>query len=69
MDLGQIIKEIRIERGLTQEQLAKKMGYSSRQAICKVERGKENITINRIEKFAEALNVSLSYILDYKGGK
>lgn len=56
--LGDNIKAKRIERGLTQMQLAELMGYTSKAAICKVERGDDNITSDRIKKFAQALRCS-----------
>lgn len=56
MTTGEIIKERRKALGLTQDDLAKKMGYKSREAISSVERNKEDLTTDRIRKFAHALN-------------
>lgn len=56
--LGNNIREKRIKKGLTQMQLAELMGYTSKAAICKVERGDDNITSDRIRKFAKALDCS-----------
>lgn len=38
--IGERIKARRLELGLTQEELAKKMGYTSRSTVNKVELGK-----------------------------
>ena len=53
--VGKIIREKRKELGLTQEELAKKMGYKNRVSICKVETGKEDLTTERVRQFAKAL--------------
>lgn len=63
--IGNRIKNRRIELGLTQEELAKRMGYTSRAAICKVESGSDNITSERVTKFANALGVSESYLMGW----
>lgn len=65
LGIGKRIKERRIALGMTQEELAKKMGYSTRQAISKVEKGDDNITSDRVKKFADALDVSVSYIMGW----
>lgn len=64
--IGERIKAKRLELGLTQLELAKKMGYTSRAAICKVERGQDNITSDRVTKFANALGCSESYIMGWE---
>lgn len=63
--IGERIKLKRIENGLTQLELAKRMGYTSKAAICKVETGEDNITTDRIDKFAKALNCSPSYLMGW----
>lgn len=63
--IGARIRSRRIELGLTQEELAKRMGYTSRAAICKVESGQDNITSDRISKFANALGVNESYLMGW----
>ena len=56
--IAQQIKEIRIQRGYTQEDMAKKLGVIQ-QYISKIETGRENISIESLKKFAEALNKKL----------
>lgn len=63
--IGARIRNKRIELGLTQDELAKRMGYTSRAAICKVESGQDNITSDRISKFAKALGVTESYLMGW----
>ncbi len=63
--IGKRIKEKREELGLTQLQLAERMGYTSKSAVCKVERGDDNITTDRVRKFAKALNCSESFLMGW----
>lgn len=58
------IKAKRIEMGLTQDELAKKMGYKSRSSINKIEMGKQDINQRHVAAFAKALMVSPSWLID-----
>lgn len=63
--LGLRIRQLRMSKGLTQEQLADLSGIS-RQYIGDVERGERNIAIVNIEKIARALGVTLSELFDFE---
>lgn len=65
MTVGERIREKRIELGLTQEELAKKLGYTSRTAISNVEKNKEDLTTARVRKFADALGVEPAYLMGW----
>ena len=67
MTIGQRIKQRRLELGLTQEELARRMGNSSRASVCTVERDKEDLTIERIKKYAEALECEPGYLTGWVG--
>lgn len=67
MNVGERIRNRRIELGMSQTDLAIKMGYKTKSSICEVEKGGDNLTQNRIAKFAEALNVSPSYLMGWDG--
>ncbi|MBF0397349.1 MAG: helix-turn-helix transcriptional regulator [Desulfobacterales bacterium] len=56
--IGIRIKEIRIRRSLTQEELAEKMNTNPKY-ISSVERGKENPTLSMLENFANSLDVNV----------
>ena len=56
---GNRIKELRTERGLTQERLALNAGITPAY-LGQVERGQKNATIAIIENICDALNVSLA---------
>lgn len=63
--LGKRIKQRRLELGLTQNELSARMGYKSKAAICKVECGEDNITSDRIERFADALECSVAHLMGW----
>lgn len=63
--IGKKIKELRQEMGITQMELALKMGYTSRAAICKVEKGDDNMTPDRVERFAKALNTTPTHLVGW----
>lgn len=63
--LNERIKRLREEKGLSQEDLAKILGYKSRSMINKIEKGINDINQSKIKAFAVALGVSPSYLLGY----
>lgn len=68
MSIGQRIKKRRIELGLTQEELAKRLGNKSRASVCTVERNKEDLTATRIRQYARALDCSPGYLMGWEEG-
>ena len=56
------LKELRIEKGLTQEKLAKKIGIN-RTTIAKIESGDRDLTLDHIQRMSDFFNVSYDYIL------
>lgn len=60
--LGERVKKERIKLGMTQDELAKKAGYSSRTSINKIENGRP-ASLKVVHKLAGALNVSEWYLL------
>lgn len=65
MNLGSRIKKKREELNLSQEDLAKRLGYKSRSTINKIELGKNDITQHKIVAFAEALNTTPAYLMGW----
>ena len=59
MQIGDRIKARRIELGLTQDELAKKLGYKSRSTINKIELNINDITQPKIIDFAAALDTTV----------
>ena len=66
MTIGKRIRDRRKELGLTQEELAKRLGNSSRASVCTVENDREDLTTTRISKFASALGVTPAYLMGWK---
>lgn len=65
--LGDRVKKERIRLGMTQDELAKKAGYSSRTSINKIENGRP-ASLKVVHKLAKALNVSEWYLLGSDNG-
>ena len=67
MELGKIIafnlKRLRMERNLSQGQLAKEAGIS-KAMLSDIEKGGSNPTINTIWKIANGLNVPYTKLMD-----
>jgi len=64
MTIGQRIKQKREELGWSQEELAKRMGYKTRNAIYQYEQV-ENMKLSMVEKFANVLGCPISDLLDF----
>lgn len=54
---GQRIQLLRLEKSLTQEQMGEKLNLST-SAYCKIEYGETDLTLTRLYKIAEVLNIS-----------
>lgn len=65
---GDKIRELRKEKGLSQEQLSFKADLH-RTYIGMIERAEKNITLVNIEKIANALEVSINDLMKFKNGK
>jgi transcriptional regulator with XRE-family HTH domain len=65
---GEKVREIRKEKGLSQEQLSFKADLH-RTYIGMIERAEKNITLVNIEKIANALEISVNELMNFKNGK
>ena len=61
-NIGENIRAMRKKRGLSQTQLAIKLGYKSKSSIAKIETGNGDVPRSKLPQFAEALNCSISYL-------
>lgn len=59
------IKNRRIELGLTQLEVAKRLGLTTKAAVSKVEGQGDNVTLKNVEKFAKALDCSIPYLMGW----
>lgn len=65
MTIGQRVKLRREELGLSQEELAKRIGYKSKTSINKIELDFRNLTQSKIKAIADALDTTPSYIMGW----
>lgn len=65
MSIGSRIRQRRIELGLSQDELAHRLGYKSRSSINKIELGQHNLTQSKILAIANALETTPSYIMGW----
>lgn len=63
--IGQRIKSRRLELDLTQAELAKKLGYSHKSSIGKIENGNNDITQSKVVEFAHALDTTVAYLMGW----
>lgn len=66
VEFGKRVKDRRIELGMTQDELAKKTGYTSRSSINKIELGLVDLPQSKITAIANALFVSPTYLLGWE---
>ena len=63
MDTHENIKTLRERIGLSQEELARKVGYSDRSSIAKIEAGRVDLSQSKISAFASALGVTPAQLM------
>lgn len=61
--LAQRIREARQSRKMSQQELAEKVGYTSRASINKIELGRVDVPRSKVVALAEALHVSPIWLL------
>lgn len=69
MNTADIIKKRREELGLSQEELADKLGYKSRSSINKIELGLSDIPFSKIPLFAKALEIEPEILMGWEKNK
>lgn len=65
MKLYDNIKRLRLEQNMTQDELAQKVGYTSRSSINKIEAGKVDLSQSKIIEFAAVLGVTPAYLMGW----
>ena len=64
--VGNNIMTMRKRLGLTQEELAQKMGYKSKSTINKIELGINDIPQSKIAKFSEVLGTTPAFLMGWE---
>lgn len=66
MDIGARIKRRREELNMSQAELARKVGYTSRSTITRIEREGNGISQDKIMAIAKALKTTPSYLMGWE---
>lgn len=67
LDLYKNIRKFRIEQKMTQDELARRTGYTDRSSIAKIERGDVDLPQSKIILIANALGVSAGTLMGNSG--
>lgn len=65
-DIGKRIKEKREALGITQEELAFKLGYKNKSTIAKIENGINDIVQSKVVDFANSLETTVAYLMGWE---
>lgn len=63
MSIGENIRKLRIEKGITQVELAENIGVTQ-SMLCQIERGTKAVTMALGKQIAEVLNCSIENLYD-----
>lgn len=66
MTVGERVKSRRTELGMTQEELARKLGYKSKASINKIELGVQDLPQKKIAAFAKALETEPAVLMGWQ---
>ena len=69
MSVGERIRTRRKELNMSQDELARRMGYKSRSTVNKIEKGINDITQSKIVAFAKVLKTTPAYIMGWEDEK
>lgn len=64
-EIGKRIRSRREELGMTQEELASKLGYKSKTTIAKIENGTNDIVQSKVIDFAQVLDTTPAYLMGW----
>lgn len=64
--IGQRFKELRLAKGWSQETCARKLGYSNKTSISKIELGVQGIRRSQIEHVCQVLGTTPAYLMGWK---
>ena len=66
MTVGERIAERREDLNMTQEELARKLGYKSRSSINKIELSWSKVPLSKLQKVAAALDCDAAYLMGWQ---
>lgn len=65
MNIGDRVKQLRIKKGMTQEELANRLGYKSKTSVAHIENGNRDIPRSVIVQLANILDTTPSYLMGW----
>ena len=65
MTVGDRIKQRRLELGMSQTELARKLGYKDRSTLSYIERNGETLAMSKVVEFADALHVTPQWLMGW----
>ena len=65
LKLYENIKVLRLEQRMTQDELARRAGYTDRSSIAKIERGMVDLPQSKIKQFAKIFGVTPSHLMGW----
>lgn len=65
MTVADKVRHLREKLGMSQEQLAHKMGLKSRSSITRIEKAGDDITLKDVERLSKALGCSPLYLMGW----
>lgn len=64
-EIGKRIRSRREQLGMTQEELASRLGYKSKTTIAKIENGTNDIVQSKVTEFAKILDTTPAYLMGW----
>lgn len=65
MTIGERIKARRKELGITQVELAHRLGLKSKSTVCKMETSNDNPTMDSVKEYADALETTVAHLMGW----
>ncbi len=62
--LGNKIKEIRLEQGMSQDEFAKELGYTSKSTVNKIEKGVNDMSYDKLELLIQKFDLEVNELFD-----
>lgn len=69
MSFGERVRKKRLEKGLTQAELATKLGYKDRSSVARIENGERDVPRPTIIALADALDTTPAYLMGWEDDK
>lgn len=67
VSIGNIVKNLRINKGLSQDELSRRVDFE-RTYLSRVESGKQNMAVETLLKICDGLGVTIKEFFNFNGG-